>query len=80
MLTSHSVKAGSQCDARPCVALILICETLVKNFNDFFAIRPKDATQRNAKIGFESILVLRCIATSINVKTTQRSIWCSVLL
>ena len=34
------IKAGSQCDARPCV--VLIRETQTKAFSDFLAIRCKD--------------------------------------
>ena len=76
-----SYNTGSQCDARPCVALI--CETQIfriKNLSDFFAIRCKDATQRNARMGSNSILALCCVATSVNAKATQRNIWCSVIL
>ena len=73
-----SLKAGSQCDARPCVALI--CEFLVKSFSDFVVIGCKDTMQRNARIGSESILALHCVATSVNAKAMQRNIWSSVIL
>ena len=79
LLPIPNPKAGSQCDARPCI--VLICETqifLIKNFNgDQTQGRNtkerKDATQRNARIGSESILALQCIAASVNAKATQRN-------
>ena len=61
------VKVGSQCDGRPCIALI--CEKqnfLIRKFSDFLAIRHKDATQRNTRIESESILASDCVATSVN--------------
>ena len=62
---------------------MLICKTqifIIKTFSDFFVIRRKDATQRDARIGSESILALCCVAMSVNAKVTQRNIWCSVIL
>ena len=41
--------------------------------NFFLAIRRKDPTQRNARIGSESILASRCVSTSVDAKATQRN-------
>ena len=75
------LKAGSQCDARPCVALIRKTQIfLVKAFSDFLAIRRKDPTQRNARIGSESIMALHCVSTSVDTKVTQRNALFSITL
>ena len=75
------VKAGSRSNARPCVALIRETQFfLAKTFSDFLAITRKDPTQRNARIGSESILVSRCVSTSVDAKATQRNALFSVAL
>ena len=51
-----SVKDGSQCDARPCVALI--CETLIKYFSD--QTQGRNANERKDRIRVYSCVVLRC--------------------
>ena len=66
-----TIKAGSQSDARPCVALIREAHKFItKESQGFLTTRRKNATQGNAKIGFESILALCCISTSVDAKTT----------
>ena len=69
------IKADSQSDARHCVTLI--CE-IHKFFTKkrrggggFLTTRCKNAMQRNAWIGSESILASCYISTSINAKTMQ---------
>ena len=61
------IKAGSQSDARPCVALIR-----GKSW-DFLTTRRKNATQGSARIGPESILASYCVSTSVEAKATQRN-------
>ncbi len=39
-------------------------------FSNFFVIRCKNAMQMNMRIESESILVSRCIGTSVDVKVT----------
>ena len=73
-----TVKAGSQSDARPCVALIR--ETHIQKVRDFLTIRRKNATQGNARIGSESILASCFVSTSIYAKATQRNALFSVVL
>ena len=60
--TCMCLKAGSQCDARPCV--VLICETkifLIKNFSNFFAIRHRgrNTKERKDRIRVYSSVALR---------------------
>ena len=75
------VKAGSQSDARPCVALIHETHKFItKKVGGFLTTRCKNATQGNARIGSESILVSYCVSTSVDVKTTQRNTLFSVVL
>ena len=64
-----------------CVSLQKLTQKfLIKKFSDFLAIRCKNATQRNAKIESEFILMSRCVATNVNVKVTQCNAWYSVVL
>ena len=76
-----TVKAGSQSDARPCVALIHETHKFItKTVGDFLTTRRKNAVQRNARKGTESILVSCCISTSVDAKMTQRNTLFSVTL
>ena len=75
------VKAGSQSDTRPYVALI--CEThkfITKKVGGFLTTRRKNATQGNARIGSESILASCCVSTSVDMKMTQRNALLGVVL
>ena len=52
-----ALKAGSQSDARPCVALIRETHKFItKKVGDFLTLRRKNATQGSARIEHESIL------------------------
>ena len=75
------IKAGSQSDAIPCVALI--CEThkfITKKGQGFLMTRRKITTQGNARMGSESILVSCCVLTSVDAKTMQRNALFNVVL
>ena len=76
-----TIKAGSQRDARPCVALIRETHKFItKKSRGFLTTRRTNVTQGNARIGSESILALCCVSTSVDVKTTQRNALFSVIL
>ena len=80
-LIVFSVKASSQSDARPCVALIReMHKFITKKFGGFLTTWYKNAMQGNARIGSESILVSCCVSTSIDAKTTQHNALFSVVL
>ena len=75
------IKAGSQSDARPCVALIHETHKFItKIVGSFLMTRRKNATQGNARIGSESILASYCISTNVDAKMTQRNALSSVVL
>ena len=68
------IKAGSQSDARPCVALIRETHKFItKKVGDFLTTRRKNVTQGSARIGPESILASYCVFTSVEAKATQRN-------
>ena len=78
---SPRIKAGSQSDARPCIALTRETQKFItKKIGDFLMIRCKNAAQGNARIGSESILVLRCVSTSVDVKAMQCNALFSIVL
>ena len=75
------LKAGSQSDARPRVALI--CEThkfITIRVGGFLTIRRKNATQGNTRIESESILASYCVSTSVDAKTVQCNALFSIVL
>ena len=75
------LKAGSQSDARPGVALIRETHKFItKKVGDFLTTRHKNATQGSARIGSESILALYCVSTSVDAKATQRNALICVVL
>ena len=75
------VKAGSQSDARPCIALIRETHKFItKKGRGFLTTRRKNATQGDARIGSESILASCYVSTSVDAKTTQRNALFSVVL
>ena len=78
---NYVVKAGSQSDAKPCVALVRETHKFItKKVGGFLTTRHKNATQGNTRIGAESILASYCVSTSVDVKTTQRNALFSVVL
>ena len=64
------------------ITIILWCLRYVKIFinSRFLVTRCKNAMQRNARIGSESILAFRCIVVSINTSTTQHNVGSCVVL
>ena len=79
--STTTLKASSQSDARPCIALIRETHKYItKKVGGFLTTRRKNATQANVRIGSESILASCYVSTSVDTKITQHNALFSVVL